>query len=152
MRLKEVGKKLQLIRPVYIPEDRRTREKMIASVNAEAMQVPFDVAPLLTPEEIKQVNVALMKRYRAKVTKSHLSSLKTDFRAAAVLAMDALIRPEIVDALTPEEATDLWSIVEAMQFTMERVKLPRTNESTLTKSGVDQRRGAGIKIARRHAK
>lgn len=128
MRLKQVGKKLQLIRPVYIPEDRRTREKMIASVNAEAMQVPFDVAPLLTPEEIKQVNVALMKRYRANVTKSHLASLKADFRVAAVLAMDALRRPEIVDALTLEEATDLWSIVEGLQFTMERVKLPRMED------------------------
>lgn len=128
MRLKEVGKKLQLIRPVYIPEDRRTREKMIASVSSETIHVPFDVAPLLTPEEIKQVEIALMKRHRAKVTKSHLASLKKDFRAAAILAMDALSRPEIVDALTPEEATDLWSIVEGMQFTMERVKLPRTKD------------------------
>ena len=62
MRLKKVGKKLQLLRPVYVSEDRRTREKMIASVNVDTFKIPSAVLPLLTHEEIIQVNYLLLER------------------------------------------------------------------------------------------
>lgn len=128
MRIKEAGKRLQLVRTTYAPECRRGIDKMIASISSEAIHVPLDVVPLLTPEEIKQVEGALMKRYTAKRKESFRTALSTGFAEAATLATDALRCPEIVDALTPEEVANLWSVLERVQWSMERAKLPRPKE------------------------
>jgi len=125
MRLKEVGKKIQLIRPIYVPENRRTREKMVASISSEAIGVPFDIAPLLTPEEIKQVEISLKSRYLMKLNESRIAYLKTGFRAAGTQFLDALSGFEIVDKLTSEEVADLWSLLQRIEWAMEKAKLPR---------------------------
>jgi hypothetical protein len=101
---------------------------MIASISPEAINVPFDVVPLLTPEEIKQVESALMKLYLARRKESLRTALKTGFSEAGTLVGDALRCPEIVDALTPEEVANLWSVLERVQWWMERAKLPRPKE------------------------
>ncbi|WP_045057417.1 hypothetical protein [Pseudomonas sp. ES3-33] len=128
MRIKEAGKRLQLVRTTYTPESRRGVDKMIASVSSEAINVPFDVLPLLTPEEIKQVNDALLKRYVAKQKESYRMALKEGFVAAGTLAVDALTYSDIVDALTPEEVTNLWSVLGRVQRAMEKAKLPRPKD------------------------
>lgn len=129
MRLKEVGKKIQLIRAIYVPEDRRTREKMVASISSEAIHVPLDIAPLLTTEEIKQVESGLRSRYQAKVKESHITALKTGFRAAGTLFLDALDKLDVVDTLTSKEVADLWSLIQRIEWAMEKAKLPRPKEN-----------------------
>ena len=132
MRIKEAGKRLQLVRTTYEPESRRGVDKMIASVSSEALCVPFDVLPLLTPEEITQVEGALMRRYAAKLKKSHITALKTGFGEAGTLVVDALLRPEIVDELTPEEVTNIWSVLERVQWALEKAKVPRPGDKADT--------------------
>lgn len=129
MRLKEVGKKLQLLRPVYVPEDRRTREKMIASVNSDATTIPLDVLPLLAPEEIKQVSYLLQKRHIAEKKRASKTALKTGFVESGALAIWALTYSDIVDSLNPEEVINIWAVLERVQWALEKAKLPRPKES-----------------------
>lgn len=125
MRIKAVGNKIKLIRTDYCEMDRRKREKVIASISDQAILVPFEVVPLLTSDEISQVERALMKEYRAKLDDSHRAVLKSGLVEAVTLAVDALDRPEIVGALTPEEVAALWSVLDRLRWRMERSKLPR---------------------------
>ena len=129
MRLKKVGKKLQLLRPIYVPEDRRTREKMIASVNVDATKIPSVVLPLLTHEEIMQVNFLLQERHLAEKKKASKTALKTGFVESGTLAIWALTYRDIVDALNPEEVINIWSVLEGVQCAMEKAKHPRPKES-----------------------
>ncbi|MHA7114883.1 hypothetical protein ACX0KM_12050 [Pseudomonas promysalinigenes] len=125
MRIKAVGNKIKLIRTDYCQIDGRKREKIIASISDQAIAVPFDVVPLLTSEEISQVERALMKEYRAKLDDSHRAVLKAGLVEAGTLALDALDRPEIVGSLTPDEVAALWSVLDRLRWRMERSKLPR---------------------------
>jgi hypothetical protein len=128
MRIKEAGKRLQLVRTTYNPESRRGVDKMIGSLSSEALEVPFDIRSLLTPEEIEQVDNALVNRQFARRMDSYRSALKTDFVAAGTLTVHALSCPSIVDELTPEEVSNLWSVLERMQRAMKRAKLQRPKE------------------------
>ncbi|MGF6314967.1 hypothetical protein [Pseudomonas frederiksbergensis] len=128
MRIKEAGKRLQLVRTTYNPESRRGIDKMIASLSSEALEVPLDVRPLLTPEEFEQVDLALVNRQFAKRMESYRAALKTEFVAAGTLTVHALSCPSIVDELTPEEVSNLWSVLERMQRAMKRAKLQRPKE------------------------
>lgn len=125
MRLKKVGKKLQLLRPVYVSEDRRTREKMIASVNVDTFKIPSAVLPLLTHEEIIQVNYLLMERHLTEKKIASKKVLETSFVESGNLAIWALTHRDIVDALNPEEVIRIWSVLEGVQCAMEKANLPR---------------------------
>lgn len=132
MRIKEAGKRLQLLRTTYTAESRRGVDKMIGSISSESINVPFDILPLLTPEEVKQVNGVLLKRYVEKQRKSYETVLKTGFLNAGMLAVDALTYPEIVDGLTPDEASNLWSVLERVQWALKKAKVARPGDKTDT--------------------
>lgn len=129
MRIKEAGKRLQLVRTTYEPESRRGVDKMIASVSSDVSNIPVDVLPLLTPEEVEQVTYLLRERHLRKKKIASKTVLKSGFVESGHLAIWALTHTDIVESLMPEEVINIWSMLEQVQLAMEKAKLPRPKES-----------------------
>lgn len=118
MRFKEVGKKLQLIRPVYVPEDRRTREKMIGSIDSNAEEATPEILALLNDEEKYQLKYTLATRSAHRAFDACKAALETGVVETIGTAITALSWVGMAEQMTPAQVSAMLSALDEMRSAM----------------------------------
>lgn len=124
MRIKEKGKRLQLLRTEYVPELKRGRDVMIGSLSKYDAHVPDDVKALLSEDELAKLETHLKERREASAAVMQgfaLDTLPSKLREA----MEALKSPEHAASVTPEHAASIWSALDDMRAAMRKAGLAR---------------------------
>lgn len=117
MRFKVVGKKLQLLRPMYVPGD-RTREKMIGSIDANAEEAPPEILALLNEEEKFQLNFTLGTRSAHREHDACQATLETGVVETIRTAIRALSWPGMAQGMTPAQVAAILSALDEMRSAM----------------------------------
>lgn len=129
MRFKEMGKKLQLMRPIYVPEDGRTREKMIGSIDADAERIPPEIFALLTEGEAVQLYKELNERTALRRLRGSQNALGTGVVDEIGKAIEGLKWAHLVEAVTPEQVEAIWTALDEMRSAMRKAKLEKPKKT-----------------------
>ena len=124
MQIKEVGKKLQLLRPVWVPGD-RTRVTMIGSIPKDSESVPDEIREALTPEELIDLAVELNNRKSLRQLDDASKLLTGGFAEAAQKAIQGLKWEHLVKSLSADQIDAIWSSLDEMRTAMRKAGLPK---------------------------
>lgn len=138
MQIREKGKKVLFIRTEYKPEQKRTVGYTFASQDRGLSTICEEVRPLLTVEEVEQLEKWLVERSE----KMTVASLNAGLFVVAYnmqKAVDALAVDSLAKDLSDEKADEIWQKITDLQ-------------KALKKAGFAKPKAAPKKIAEKNNK
>lgn len=130
MRVKEVGGKLQLYRPMWVPEDKRTREKMIGSIDLNAEAASPEILALLDEDEKYQLRADLSKRKAVRDYEACKEALEAGVVDTIGIAIKALSWIGMAQQMTPEQVASMWTALDDMRAAMRKANLPKPKKGS----------------------
>lgn len=124
MQIRIQGRKAQLIRAVYSSELKRSVQKVIAGISPYATSIPADVAALLTPDELAQVQAWIDER-SAKQSDADARYACSSLARTAIAAAKHLQDHDIKDS----EADAIWEALGAVQRALKKAGHPRPKKA-----------------------
>ena len=138
MQIREKGKKVLFIRTEYKPEQKRTVGYTFGSQDRGLSTICEEVRPLLTVEEVEQLEKWLAERSE-KMTVDNLNAGLFVVAYNMQKAADALALDSLVKDLSSEKADEIWEKISNLQ-------------KALKKAGFTKPKAAPKKIAEKNNK
>lgn len=124
MQIREKGKKVLFIRTEYKPEQKRTVGYTFASQDRGLSTICEEVRPLLTEEEVEQLEKWLVERSE-KITAASLSAGLFVIDYNMQKAIDALAVDSLAKELSSEAADKIWGKIADLQKALKKAGFTR---------------------------
>lgn len=124
MRIKEQGNRLQLLRTIYVPEAKRGKDVMFASLSKYDSQVPDEVKALLEPDELEKLEAHLQSCQEAASASRRRSAL-VNVPWSLNNAMEALKDAGVAVSMAPDQVAKIWESLDAMRSAMRKAGLAK---------------------------
>ena len=139
MQIREKGKKVLFIRTEYKPEQKRTVGYTFASQNRGLSTICEEVRPLLTEEEVEQLEKWLVERSE-KMTVDNLNAGLFVLTYNMQKAIDALAIDSLAKDLSEEKADEIWGKIADLQKALKKAGFakPKAAKKVIEKNNKNQ--------------